>query len=173
MNRVDTSAEEIPLPAWTERAEKFILRVLEEIGRDGWDVSLLFCDDACIRSLNLRYRRRDEPTDILSFPMGETLKGEDGEPRYLSGDIVVSLETWAENARLFGIAPDEELRRLLIHGILHLDGMDHRTNGETEPMLILQEKILKSLPGERILPLPGAAGGNSSSRKEKYEFWFY
>jgi probable rRNA maturation factor len=173
MNRVETSAEEIPLPVWTERAEKFILRVLEEIGRDGWDVSLLFCNDACIRSLNARYRRRDEPTDILSFPMGETLEGEDGEPRYLSGDIVVSLETWAENARLFGIAPDEELRRLLIHGILHLDGMDHRSNGATEPMLILQEKILKSLRGERILPLPGAVGGDSSSKKEKYEAGFY
>jgi probable rRNA maturation factor len=172
VNRVEISAGEAPLPAWAGAAEKFVLRVLEEIGRDGWDVSLLFCDDACIRGLNARYRQRDEPTDILSFPMGETL-AEEGEPRYLSGDIVVSLETWAENARLFGIAPDEELRRLLIHGILHLDGMDHRTNGKTEPMLLLQEKILKSLSGERILPLPGAAGGDSPSKKEKYAFGFY
>jgi probable rRNA maturation factor len=172
MNRVETNAQEIPLPAWAGRAEQFILRVLEEIGRDGWDVSLLFCNDAYIRSLNARYRRRDEPTDILSFPMGETLEGEEGA-RYLSGDIVISLETWTENARSFGIAPDEELRRLLIHGILHLDGMDHLSNGETEPMLLLQEKILQSLPGEYILPLPGAAGGGSSSQKEKYEFWFY
>jgi probable rRNA maturation factor len=173
MNRVEANAEEIPLPAWAGKAEKFTLRVLEELGRDGWDLSLLFCNDAYIRSLNARYRRRDEATDILSFPMGETLEGEDGEPRYLSGDIVISLETWEENARFFGIAPDEELRRLLIHGILHLDGRDHRTNGETEPMLLLQEKILESLPGERILPLPDAAGGGSSPKKEKYEFGFY
>ncbi|MDR3192231.1 MAG: rRNA maturation RNase YbeY [Treponema sp.] len=170
---METNAEEIPLPAWAGKAEKFALRVLEEIGRDGWDVSLLFCNDAYIRSLNARYRGRDEPTDILSFPMGETLAGEDGESRYLSGDIVISLETWVENARFFGIAPDEELRRLLIHGILHLDGMDHRTNGETEPMLLLQEKILKSLTAERVLPLPGTVGGGSPSKKEKYEFWFY
>jgi probable rRNA maturation factor len=169
VNRVETGAGEIPLPAWAGAAEKFVLKVLEEIGRDGWDVSLLFCDDVFIRSLNTRYRQRDEPTDILSFPMGENLEG---EGRYLSGDIVISLETWAENARLFGVAPDEELRRLLIHGILHLDGMDHQTNKETEPMLVLQEKILESLGG-RILPLPGAAGGGSSSKKEKYEFGFY
>jgi probable rRNA maturation factor len=173
VNRVEISAGETPLPAWAGAAEKFALKVLEEIGRDGWDVSLLFCDDAFIRSLNARYRQRDEPTDILSFPMGESLEGEGGERRYLSGDIVISLETWAENARFFNTPPDEELRRLLIHGILHLDGMDHLTNKETEPMLVLQEKILKSLPGERILPLPGAEGGASSSKKEKYEFGFY
>jgi probable rRNA maturation factor len=167
VNRVETSAGEVPLPAWAGAAEKFILKILDEIGRDGWDVSLLFCNDAYIRGLNARYRQRDEPTDILSFPMGETLAGEDGEPRYLSGDMAISLETWAENARFFGIAPDEELRRLLIHGILHLDGMDHRTNGETEPMLLLQEKILGALSGERILPLPGVAGGASSSNKGK------
>jgi probable rRNA maturation factor len=161
VNRVETNAEEIPLPAWAGRAEKFILRVLEELGRDGWDLSLLFCGDSCIRSLNARYRQRDEPTDILSFPMGETLE-EQGERRYLSGDIVVSLETWMENARFFGVSPDEELRRLLIHGILHLDGMDHPTNEKTEPMLLLQEKILESLPAERILPPPGLGDGDSS-----------
>ncbi|MDR0450526.1 MAG: rRNA maturation RNase YbeY [Treponema sp.] len=171
MNRVEISAGEIPLPAWAGAAERFVLRILEKIGRDGWDLSLLFCNNACIRSLNARYRQRDEPTDILSFPMGETLEGEEGEPRYLSGDIVISLETWMENARFFGIAPDEELRRLLIHGILHLDGMDHLTNEETEPMLLLQEEILKSLPGERILPLSGP--GNSLTEKETYEFGFY
>jgi probable rRNA maturation factor len=146
------SAGEEPLPLWAGAAETFILKVLRKLGRDGWDVSLLFCNDAYIRSLNARYRQRDEPTDILSFPMGETVEGEGGERRYLSGDIVISLETWAENSSFFGVAPDEELRRLLIHGILHLDGMDHLTNGETEPMLLLQEEILDSLPGEHILP---------------------
>jgi probable rRNA maturation factor len=170
MNRVETNAQEIPLPAWAGRAEEFARRVLERLGRDGWDLSLLFCGDAYIRSLNARYRQRDEPTDILSFPMGETLE-ENGERRYLGGDIVISLESWAENARFFGVSPDEELRRLLIHGILHLDGMDHLTNEKTEPMLLLQEKILESLPAGPILPLPGA--GASSSQKEKYEFGFY
>jgi probable rRNA maturation factor len=151
MNRVELSAEETPLPAWAKASEQFTLKILETIGRDGWDVSMLFCGDAYIRSLNARYRQRDEPTDILSFPMGETLE-EDGERRYLSGDIVISLETWAENARCFNISPDEELRRLLIHGILHLDGMDHLTNETVEPMLRLQEEILRKLSGERILP---------------------
>jgi probable rRNA maturation factor len=170
MNRVEVSVEETPLPAWTEASEQFTLKILKEIGRDGWDVSMLFCNDAFIRSLNLRYRQRDEPTDILSFPMGETLKGEDGELRYLSGDIVISLESWVENARSFNIPPDEELRRLLIHGILHLDGMDHQTNAASEPMLRLQEEILQKLSGEHILPLPE---GDLQQKREGYEFGFY
>jgi probable rRNA maturation factor len=152
MNRVAVGAEEVPPPAWEKKAGDFALRVLEKLGRDGWDLSLLFCGDRYIQTLNARYRDRDEPTDVLSFALGETLADEGGgESRYLPGDIVISLESLAENAARFGVSEDEELRRLLVHGILHLDGLDHGTNENTEPMLQLQEKILASLAGERIL----------------------
>jgi probable rRNA maturation factor len=66
-------------------------------------------------------------------------------------DIVISLDTLKENARRFNVSEDEELRRLLIHGILHLDGMDHKTNEETEPMLLLQEEIITEFAEERIM----------------------
>jgi probable rRNA maturation factor len=151
MNRVEVNAEEVPLPAWTGRVTPFILKVLDRIQRDRWDLSVLFCNNRYIRSLNARFRQRDEPTDVLSFTLGETLEGEDGGARYLPGDIVISLETLAENARYFQVPEDEELRRLLIHGVLHLDGMDHDSNEEKEPMLQLQEKLLAELAGERIL----------------------
>jgi probable rRNA maturation factor len=151
MNRVAVHAEEIPLPPWTDAVYRYALKVLEKLGKDNWDLSILFCNDAYIQSLNARYRRKNEATDVLSFNLGENAAGE-GETRFLPGDIVISLESLRENARYFAAPEDEELRRLLIHGILHLNGMDHETNETTEPMLRLQEKILADLAGEFILP---------------------
>jgi probable rRNA maturation factor len=150
MNRVAISAEEVPLPVWMSEAETYILQVLEKLRRDSWDLSVLFCDNAYIQALNLRYRNRDEPTDVLSFALGETVAG-DGGLRYLPGDIVLSLQTLAENAEYFKVSEDEELRRLLIHGILHLDGMDHESNDAKEPMLRLQEQILAELSSCHII----------------------
>jgi probable rRNA maturation factor len=150
MNRVEVQAEELPLPPWRGRLHRYSLRVLEKLGRDGWDLSVLLCGNPYIRSLNDYFRHRDEATDILSFPLGETLE-EEGGKRYLPGDIVISLEALEENASFFHVSSDEELRRLVIHGILHLDGLDHDTNEETEPMLQLQERLLKELSGEHIL----------------------
>jgi probable rRNA maturation factor len=124
--------------------------VLDRLGLDGWDLAAVFCGDAYIRGLNARFRGKDEATDVLSFSLGETVE-ENGETRYLPGDIVISLETLTENAGYFQVSPDEELRRLLIHGILHLNGMDHATNADIEPMLALQEALLSELSGERIL----------------------
>lgn len=144
MNEAVVSSEGVPLPPWTEDARAYILKVLDFLGRSGWEVSVVFCGDPFIQELNRRYRGIDEPTDILSFPSGGSLADREAS-RYLAGDLVISLETLAENARYFKVSEDEELRRLLIHGILHLDGMDHATNDAAEPMLLLQEEILKGL----------------------------
>jgi probable rRNA maturation factor len=94
---------------------------------------------------------------VLSFELGAAFEDEGGETRYTAGDIVISLETLEENARYFNTTEDEELRRLLIHGILHLNGMDHETNDKTEPMLELQEAILTRLAGESIMPAKAAS----------------
>ncbi|GHT86980.1 endoribonuclease YbeY [Spirochaetia bacterium] len=151
MNRVVISAEEVPLPAWSPIIHEYILKVLERLKKDRWDLSVLFCKDSFIRSLNSRFRRIDEPTDVLSFVLGTDYTDEaTGETRFLPGDIIVSLEALAENAAYFQVPEDEELRRLLIHGILHLDGMDHETNEGSEPMLKLQEDILTELIGEAV-----------------------
>lgn len=150
MNRVAVRAEEVPLPSWKNRLRDYSLRVLECLHRDRWDLSVLLCNNAYIRSLNARFRNQAEATDVLSFPLGIS-DDHTGESRYLPGDIVISLESLAENSEYFHVSQDEELRRLLIHGILHLDGYDHDTNEGTEPMLQLQERLLAELTGEYIL----------------------
>jgi len=112
------------------------------MGRQLGDVSILLCGDERIAELNRRYRGIDRPTDVLSFPRGE--KGA------LSGDIAISLETLARNAAAYGVSRDEELKRLAIHGLLHLAGMDHG-RGKGSAMLRLQARIAEEMEGERII----------------------
>jgi probable rRNA maturation factor len=149
MNQVSVDIQGVREPVWLDQAEKFIGRVLDYLGHDLWDLSVVFCDDAFISTLNQEYRHKEGPTDVLSFDQGEWYEGENGR-RYLAGDVVLSLDTLARNALEFGVSEDEELRRLLVHGILHLSGADHGTNEAVEPMLIEQESILASLSEERI-----------------------
>jgi probable rRNA maturation factor len=156
MNEVEISVEGIGTPTWLERARDFALAVLAQQGRDGWDLSLLICDDAFIRGLNRQYRDKDEATDVLSFEQGDTYRSVDGTERFLAGDIVISLDALSRNAEEFGISRDEELRRLITHGILHLSGMDHEDNDPSRPMLLLQEEILRGLSAP-----DGAPGGAS------------
>ncbi len=154
MNFVDISVEGIDTPEWLDRARDFALAVLGKLEKDGWDLSILICDDHFIRGLNRQYRDRDEATDVLSFEQGEHYRDPDGTERYLAGDIVISLEALARNAQNFGVGADEELKRLLLHGILHLSGLDHEDNDPDRPMLKLQESILRDMgaaEGSRIL----------------------
>lgn len=149
MNQVSMDIQGVSEPGWLDRAELFILRVLDKLELDLWDLSIVLCDDPFISGLNQEYRHKEGPTDVLSFEQGEWYEGENGR-RYLAGDVVLSLDTLARNALEFGVSQDEELRRLLVHGILHLSGADHGTNEAAEPMLIKQESILESLGEERI-----------------------
>ncbi|MCL2214683.1 MAG: rRNA maturation RNase YbeY [Treponema sp.] len=154
MNNVIINTDGKPPPAWSADAENFALKVLDEINRDNWELSILFCDNKKITELNRQYRKINEPTDVLSFILGETAQESDNTI-YYPGDIIISLDTLRENAQYFQVTEDEELRRLLIHGILHLDGMDHGTIKKDEPMLILQEKLLNRLNNEHIIPMDG------------------
>jgi probable rRNA maturation factor len=144
MNRVLFRAEETPLPAWTPQAETYVKKVLDTLGHENWVVSVLLCDNRYMKSLNAQYRNKDEATDVLSFPLGE----KDRNGRFLAGDIVVSLDALEENTKFFKVSADEELRRLLVHGILHLSGKDHATNKAEEPMLIIQEELIKKIKWE-------------------------
>jgi probable rRNA maturation factor len=147
VNRVDVSLEGFEDAPWVEEARVFALTVLERLAREDWDLSLLFCDDAFIRELNRQYRDRDEATDVLSFAQGTAFREPSGAERFLAGDVVISLETLARSATDFDVSREEELKRLILHGILHLSGMDHEDNDPERPMLVFQEKMLADLRG--------------------------
>ena len=136
-------------PAWLGRAAAFAVKALDAMGMDGWDLSMLFCGEEYMASLNREYRGKEGPTDVLSFELGEWVDGENGR-RYMAGDVVLCLDVLASNAVSFGVTEDEELRRLIIHGALHLAGMDHESNSPDEPMLARQEHLLGVLAEETI-----------------------
>ena len=139
-NNVAVSFEGVESPQELDKIETFVLEVLERLGKHHWDLSIFFCNNEIIRKLNNQYRNHNESTDVLSFAMGE-MAGE----RFLPGDIVISLEKIGENAKEFGCSAKEELHRVLIHGILHLVGMDHASNDDNEEMLLFQEKLLAEM----------------------------
>ena len=129
----------------------FLDHLLEKRGYTGWELSVVFTSNSYIRNLNKTYRGIDMPTDVLSFEMGERYIDDTGLERFSAGDIVLSLESIQENAKTFCVSLNEELKRVLIHGVLHLEGMDHATNDDVEPMLVLQEKILKTFSNVKIV----------------------
>ncbi len=132
--------------------KEFMLKVLEALGKDKWEISLLFTGDAFIRKLNKEYRGKDESTDVLSFVQLDTKETFPSKGnRFYAGDIVISMETLAQNATYFNISMNDELKRLLVHGILHLSGMDHENNNPDQPMLVYQENILKQFTGVVLL----------------------
>jgi probable rRNA maturation factor len=159
MNSVDVAyavegtetSEDSVEPSWLPAVEAFAQKVLSHQGLDSWDLSISFVDTATIRGLNSEWRKKDEPTDVLSFEQGDWFEDPARGRRFLAGDIVICLDSMRENAAYFGVTEDEELRRLVIHGILHLSGQDHADNSPEQPMLILQESVLKALVGEKIL----------------------
>ena len=150
-NRILVSVQGgIDVPSWLDdnKIGKFVIQVLKKLEIDGEEISILFCDDNAIHQLNKQYRNIDSPTDILSFENGSKYTDDEGEWTQ-AGDIAISLDTLPKNADYFGVSENEEFKRLLIHGVLHLNGYDH---GEehiesgvvpTDEMLVLQEKILK------------------------------
>ncbi len=163
MNDVSVSADDgIDLPFDAETIRVFALKVLERIDHDNWDLSIYFCGNNAIQELNRQYRGKDEATDVLSFALGEIYQDDDGEERILPGDIIISLDTLKENAEYFDVPIDEELRRLILHGILHLDGLDHATNEKEEPMLEIQEALLTELREECIPADTGSSGGEKT-----------
>ena len=125
--------------------ERFGNRALERL-RWPVEVSVLLCDGAAMRGLNRRYRAVDAPTDVLSFGQLEGAAPPGAGGSAAAGDVVIAVDVAARQAAARGEAPERELRRLLLHGVLHLRGMDHADPpAEDEPMLSLQEQLLADL----------------------------
>lgn len=137
--------------------------LLKAVGLPKAELSILLCDDRFIQQLNRHWRDKDEPTDVLSFAMGE---GEDtGLNPEILGDVVLSVETAARQGAALGLGLDAELRVLLIHGLLHLLGYDHIDPADAVEMQGREAELLAALgqSGHGLvtratLDLPPAAG---------------
>lgn len=125
------------LPWRQEELETFARRVLERAQAEPGTLNLRCAPDVVMATLNEQYRGKQGPTDVLSFEGEQTVEG-----RHI-GDIVISLDTARRQAREAGSSFEQEVRTLIVHGVLHCLGHDHESDrGE---MLELQERLLNSL----------------------------
>jgi len=112
----------------------WIRRVAATYGKKVGEVGYLFCDDEKILEVNREFLQHDYYTDIITFDYCED--------DTLNGDIVISLDTVRSNAEQLGKDYDEELHRVIIHGILHLCGQNDKGPGEREQMEAAEDKAL-------------------------------
>lgn len=121
--------------------------ICEKVGGQ-CEVSLTFTDNQGIHELNRRFRNIDRPTDVLSFPQLDQADFTDSSFKML-GDIVISLERAAEQAKEIGHSTEHEAAFLCVHSTLHLLGYDHETGEEDEKeMFSRQRKIIDSMLDE-------------------------
>ncbi len=123
------------------RIENELLRLLALVRMPGAELSVLFVGSAAMQSLNSRYRGIRKETDVLSFPMAGTMPG---EPAVL-GDIVISVPRAHRQAGDYGTSLHKELRRLLVHGLLHLIGYDHETGADAAKMRRKEDALFHAL----------------------------
>ena len=118
----------------TEAWSIFATRALNAIGKNESSATIAFVSDKRIRELNRQFRGIDKATDVLSFPAEEESN---------LGDVAVSVETAAAQARENGLTLDQEIAQLILHGLLHLSGYDHETdNGQMNRLeLKLRRKL--------------------------------
>jgi probable rRNA maturation factor len=107
--------KKVDTATWANFADK----ALDAIGKHGSSATIAFVSDKKIHELNREFRNVDKPTDVLSFPAGDETN---------LGDIAISVETAAAQAKENGLTFEAEIAQLILHGLLHLSGYDHETD---------------------------------------------
>ena len=133
---------EIEDPAWTDALPDAVARVeraaVAAMGTVEGDVVVLLTDDAAVQEINARFRDRDQPTNVLSFPAAES-----AAPHL--GDLMLAHGVCAAEAAAQGKTLADHLTHLTIHGVLHLLGRDHVDEAEAEAMEAEERTLLASL----------------------------
>lgn len=137
-------AEDIELPQINQQAvANWIREVAKTYGKRVGDICYIFCSDEKILDVNRQYLKHDYYTDIITFDYTAGNR--------LSGDLFISLDTVRSNSELLHTPYNEELHRTIIHGILHLCGINDKGPGEREIMEANENKALTILPKECML----------------------
>ena len=129
-------AEDVKMPGIKKReTPDWIRRVASGYGKKCGDIAYIFCSDEKILEVNKAYLQHDYYTDVITFDYTEGDK--------IGGDIFISVDTVRSNAEQFGTDYDEELHRIIIHGVLHLCGINDKGPGEREMMTRHENEALK------------------------------
>lgn len=118
--------------------QEWIHRVIEHQGAKLVGLSYIFCSDAYLHKINLEYLKHDTLTDIITFPYLD--------PPNVEGDVFISIDRVRENAQTFQVPFEQELRRVIIHGVLHLCGQGDKTDEEAAQMRQKEEEVLAMFP---------------------------
>ena len=137
-----TSSYPMPLAQAVAAAANVALEYLS--APDGAALTVLLTDDEHLRRLNKQYRDEDHATDVLSFPSGDPMPGDENLLEYL-GDIAIAVPFAERQARDKGHDAKAELQLLAVHGVLHLLGYDHTDSEEKAAMWMAQAAILDKL----------------------------
>ena len=134
-----TSARKRPdPPGVTAPLAALVRAALAGEGRKPGELGIVLTGDAPVRELNRRWRGLDSATDVLSFGYDET------PGTIVNGDLIVSMDRVAEQARRFRVTRGRELARLIVHGALHLAGLDHKTSAQRRHMRQREMGLLKA-----------------------------
>lgn len=140
---IDFQTDNVEMPEFDfRRVTKWIETVAVAHDRIVGNVAYCFCDDEAILAANCQFVNHDYYTDIITFDY--TIG------RKIGGDILISLDTVRSNAEKFGKSFDNELMRVIIHGILHLCGIDDKGPGEREIMEAHEDEALRMLNWDNV-----------------------
>ncbi len=138
MTEISYTTDGVEMPSFdTQRIENWIVSVARGFGKTVGAVTYIFCNDDKILEVNRKYINHDYYTDIITFDYSR--------PMRISGDVFISLDTVRSNAILLGKTYDNELMRVIIHGILHLCGVNDKGPGEREIMERHEDEALALL----------------------------
>jgi probable rRNA maturation factor len=124
-----------------------VAAALAAAGVEDGHLAVDLVDAARIRELNREHRGKDEPTDVLSFPIDGDAPPSVGGPPPMLGDVVICPEVAATNAPDHAGSYDDEIALLVVHGLLHLVGMDHAADDERDAMQARERDLLARLYG--------------------------
>jgi len=127
--------QQVTFPKISRRAvKKWITKVVEQYGFEVGDISYIFCSEEEILRINKQYLRHNYFTDIITFDYSEN--------GLVSGDLFISVDTVRSNSKLFDTRYDEELLRVMIHGVLHLCGLKDKSENDAKQMRKAEEDAL-------------------------------
>lgn len=154
--------------AWDAASEEIVLRIAQAVfEHDGAssaaELSVLLANDTFVQSLNRKFRGKDKPTNVLSFPNAPTPAGALYEEPSSLGDIALAFETVKAEAQTQGKSFDDHLAHLVVHGVLHLLGYDHIDDKDAEKMEKRERELLERFD----IADPYSAGPDEGPQEEK------